>query len=340
VIYMINIIQQSAEDRAALFQYTANELNINEAIIEKDFWVCFMLEVLFEHSPYAQYFAFKGGTSLSKSFQLINRFSEDIDLILDWRTLGYGLKEPLEDRSNTKQDQFKKEITQRTIDFLANEFVPTINVILKDLLLVTDVFELSIDPIDPQTVLMAYPKNFDDASIVKQIRLEIGPLAAWTPVSNHRLHAYIYDVPGLDHLGKKEISVPTVEISRTFWEKATILHAEAHRPSEKSLPARYSRHYYDVYMIQRNVEILQQILIDKDLLVRVVDFKHRFYRLNWAQYDKAINNQLILIPENPVTLKGLGDDYESMKNMLFGEIPSFEEIIHSLKRLEQQINQQ
>lgn len=338
MIYMIRVVEQPAEDRAALFLYTANELKINEAIIEKDFWVCFMLEVLFEHSPFAQHFAFKGGTSLSKSYHLINRFSEDIDLILDWRTLGYGLKEPLENRSNRKQDHFKKEITQRTIDFLANEFVPTMEEILKDLLPVTDTFELSIDPMDPQTVLMRYPKNFDDASILKQIRLEIGPLAAWTPVSNHLLHAYIYDVPGLDHLGKKEISVPTVEISRTFWEKATILHAEAHRPSEKSLPARYSRHYYDVYMIQRNVELMEKILIDRDLLTKVVDFKQRFYRLNWAEYDKAIDNQLILIPENPETLKGLAEDYESMKNMLFGDIPSFKEIIHSLQRLEKQIN--
>lgn len=135
---------------------------------------------------------------------------------------------------------------------------------------------------------MSYPKNFEDAAIVKQIRLEIGPLAAWTPVSNHLLHAYIYDVPGLDHLGKKEISVPTVEILRTFWEKATILHAEAHRPSEKPLPARYSRHYYDVFMIQRNVEILEKILIDRDLLAKVVDFKQRFYRLNGLNMIKRL----------------------------------------------------
>lgn len=84
-----------------------------------------MLEVLFEHSPYQEYFAFKGGTSLSKSFQLIERFSEDIDLILDWRKLGYAIEEPLEIRSNTAQERFKKDMNAKCEVFLKDEFIPT-----------------------------------------------------------------------------------------------------------------------------------------------------------------------------------------------------------------------
>src|SRR5690606_24237212 len=120
-------------------------------------------------------------------------------------------------------------------------------------------FTFTIDETDVQTVLVGYPKNYEDTAIVKEIRLEIGPLAAWTPVSNYDLHAYVYDAPELP-FEIKSITVPTVEVARTFWEKATILHAEAHRPETKPLPARYSRHYYDVYMMQRNPEMLAAII--------------------------------------------------------------------------------
>lgn len=333
---MIHLVNQSAEDRLALFQYTANELKISEAIIEKDFWVCFMLEVLFEHSPYKEYFAFKGGTSLSKSFQLIERFSEDIDLILDWRKLGYAIEEPLETRSNTAQERFKKEMNAKCEAFLKDEFIPIMQQVLVSLC-PNEQFTFMIDETDPQTVLVGYPKNYEDTAIVKEIRLEIGPLAAWTPVSNYDLHAYVYDAPDLP-FQTKSITVPTVEVARTFWEKATILHAEAHRPETKPLPARYSRHYYDVYMMQRNPEMLAAIIENKMLLQKVIDFKQSFYRLSWAQYDKALEGELVLVPTDAASIQGLKSDYESMQNMLFGEYPTFEEILEALTTLQEKLN--
>lgn len=334
---MIHLVNQSDEDRLALFQYTANELRMSEAIVEKDFWVCFMLEVLFEHSSYKDYFAFKGGTSLSKSFQLIERFSEDIDLIMDWRKLGYTSTEPLESRSNTSQERFKKDINAKCEVFIKEKFIPEMKQVLNGLC-PNKQFELKIDEDDSQTVLVGYPKNYEDESIVKEIRLEIGPLAAWTPVSEYDLHAYVYDAPDLP-FEKKSITVPTVEVSRTFWEKVTILHAEAHRPKTKPLPSRYSRHYYDVYMMQSNRDVLEAIIDNKELLQKVVEFKKRFYRLNWAQYDKALAGELILIPTDSETIADLEKDYESMKNMLFGEYPSFEEILSSLTNLQVNLNQ-
>lgn len=333
---MIDLVKESPENRLALFQYTANELKISEAIVEKDFWVCFMLEVLFEHSPYKNYFAFKGGTSLSKSFHLIERFSEDIDLILDWRKLDYELNEPLINRSNSAQDRFKKEINKKCEVFLKEEFIPEMEQILIRLC-PDEKFELTIDKNDSQTVLVSYFKNYEDAAIVKEIRLEIGPLAAWTPVSNHSLHAYVYDVPDLP-FEMKSIIVPTVEAERTFWEKATILHAEAHRPKTKQLPSRYSRHYYDVYMMHSDPDTLKVIIENRELLKKVIDFKQRFYRLNWAQYDKALTGNLVLVPPGLETIAELKEDYESMENMLFGDYPTFEEILGSLTRLQKQLN--
>lgn len=108
-----------------IFRNTADKMGLNDAIVEKYFWVCFTLDYLFHRCPWKDSITFKGGTSLSKAFNLISRFSEDIDLILDWHVLGYGKLEPWENRSNTKQDAFNKEANNRAEIFLAEQFCPT-----------------------------------------------------------------------------------------------------------------------------------------------------------------------------------------------------------------------
>lgn len=91
---MRKIATISKKDRMALFNNASIKAGMNAAVIEKDFWVCWMLDYLFHRCEWKNHIAFKGGTSLSKSYGLIERFSEDIDLILDWRVLGYGINEP------------------------------------------------------------------------------------------------------------------------------------------------------------------------------------------------------------------------------------------------------
>lgn len=106
---MRNIALLSKVDREVLFSRTAEKMKMHPSIVEKDFWVCFMLDHLFHDCLYKDAFVFKGGTSLSKSYHVIERFSEDIDLILDWRKL-IDNTNPWDERSKTKQDQYNKEI--------------------------------------------------------------------------------------------------------------------------------------------------------------------------------------------------------------------------------------
>lgn len=112
------------DEREALFINTAAQMGIDAAIVEKDFWVCLTLDYLFHASKWKDSFAFKGGTSLSKVYNLIERFSEDIDLILDWRVLGYKKDEPWENRSNTQQHKFIEDSRKRLFFFLSDEFLP------------------------------------------------------------------------------------------------------------------------------------------------------------------------------------------------------------------------
>lgn len=121
---MKNVARFSDIDKRRLFRNTADKMGLHDAIVEKDFWVCFMLDYLFHRSYWKNSITFKGGTSLSKAFNLISRFSEDIDLILDWRVLGYGRDEPWEKRSSTKQDAFNKGANERAEVFLPETFCP------------------------------------------------------------------------------------------------------------------------------------------------------------------------------------------------------------------------
>ena len=330
---MNNIAKLPEKDREALFRNTAYKIGMTAAIIEKDFWVCWMLDYLFHSCRWKNNLAFKGGTSLSKAFGQIKRFSEDIDLILDWRVLGYENNEPWDERSNTKQDLFNKEANERAEAFLKNEFLPEVQAEISKVLNIH--VELNIDADDGQTVKFGYPQGFADSSILQEIRLEIGALAAWTPATERIIKSYSAEqYPKL--FTQPSTSVLTVLPERTFWEKITILHREANRSQDKDFPTRYSRHYYDLYCMSSS-EKKTKAFADIDLLEKVVAFKDKFYHCPWARYEDAKIGTMKLLPPF-FSIDALNDDYEHMKNMIYGEKPSFEEMMSVIEKLEAEVN--
>jgi len=330
---MFNWDKIKQDDLIVLIRNTANKMKINEIVVEKDYWVCFVLDYLFHQSKWNKAFTFKGGTSLSKCFSLIDRFSEDVDLILDWRLLGYEKDEPWQSRSNTKQDIFNKESNKRAEKFIAEVFVAQMK---KDLeVMLTESFQLTIAEEDPQTLLFYYPKVFSSTYLTEAIRMEIGSLAAWTPSETAWIEPYIAtEYPQIAE-GKK-ISVKVVTAERTFWEKATILHHEAHRPKDSKMPARYARHYYDLYCIA-NSDYKDKAFAQLYLLEKVAKFKAKFYPRKWAKYEEATKSQIKLVPEN-YRLEELKKDYEQMREMIMGERPRFEDIMETIGSLEAEIH--
>ena len=327
---MHNIAKRSEQERRELFRATAQAMQVHEAIIEKDFWVCWVLYYLFQNSPWKDKMVFKGGTSLSKAYHAIERFSEDIDLILDWRLLGYSAHEPWKERSATRQNGFNMEANQRCVAFLAREFIPILSQSLQELAAA----EIGIEAKE-QDVLIQYPNSFSLKAILPQIKLEIGPLAAWIPNEKKEIHPYAAEK--FPHLfSQSSTAVSTVTAERTFWEKVTILHQEAHRPTATQLPPRYSRHYYDLYRLSRS-PIRDKALARLDLLQKVVDFKMKFYRSAWAKYEEARPGSLRLLPPAE-RVADLRKDYQSMQPMLFGTIPGFEDILTELAALEKMVN--
>ena len=181
-----------------------------------------------------------------------------------------------------------------------------------------------------------YPRTYDvnNVGILPCVRLEIGPLAAWTPANVMKIEPYIYNaIPDFNVSGAM---VRTVAIERTFWEKITILHREANRPLNKKIPKRYARHYYDVYQIF-NSKYFSDILSNKSLLTKVTKFKIKFYNDNWAKYEEVLKGNVKILPPY-FRLEELVEDYSSMKEMINGETPDFNIILLSLIELEKILN--
>lgn len=315
-----------ARERSELFSESAAQKGTTPAVVEKDFWVAWVLYRLFQEPDLARLLMFKGGTSLSKAYHLIERFSEDIDLVLDWRVLSG--EDPLAERSKTKQAQLNVALNEQAQQYIAGDLLRLVEVALDG------VCGCRVDADDPHVIDITYPAAFPDDYLRPEVWLEIGPLASWLPYEERRISCYAAEVFP-DVFEQRECTVRVIKAERTFWEKATILHHEAHRPEENPQPPRYSRHYYDLAKMAQS-PVKAKALADTGLLASVVEFKQRFYPRGWARYDLAKPGTLKLVPEGHV-FASVRSDYRAMENMIFGELPDFDEILVILQRLEEEI---
>ena len=325
---MDRVAHLPAGDRSALFAETAARMKTTPAVVEKDFWVTWVLDRLFSDAALSHLLMFKGGTSLSKAYRLIERFSEDIDLILDWRALSG--EDPLAERSKARQEKLNAAINEQAQVVISGELLVRITAVLDD------VCQSEVDSVDPHVINVRYPAAFPDRYLRPELRLEIGPLAAWLPHEERMISCYAAET--FPHVfARPECTVRVITAERTFWEKVTILHHEAHRPEGTPQPSRYSRHYYDLARMAGS-RVKANALADLGLLADVVAFKQRFYPRGWARYDLAVAGTLRLVPEKHV-LAAVEADYRAMSNMIFGAVPPFSEIMASLRALEDEINQ-
>ena len=326
---MDRIALMSDEKRNELFALTAERRGMRSgAIVEKDFWVTWVLGRLFASPLLGTRILFKGGTSLSKVFGLIERFSEDIDLILDWNEV--VTENPNSERSKTKQDQFNKAVPALSRKYIVSRVLREVERLMEGICSAT------VEEGAPDVINIRYPSGFGDAYLRPEIRLEIGPLAQWLPNARYQVTSYAAEAfPEL--FAEPSCEVQVIKAERTFWEKATILHQEAHRPEGSPFPARYSRHYYDLSMMAEEQDVRRSALDAPDLLESVVAFKMKFYPRGWARYDLARAGTLRLLPPER-NMDALRDDYAAMREMVFGRYPDFDSVTSTLKDLQVEIN--
>lgn len=329
----------SANARAELFAETADRKGLPEAIIEKDFWVCWVLKQLFSLEALSGRLLFKGGTSLSKISHAINRFSEDIDLAVDYVALGFtGERDPRrENISKTKRTAILAAMMVECQRYIGDEFLSALLTRCREVLGTDGKWSLEVSKQDPNIVQFRYPRANAKglAYVTPQVVLELGTHAEFVPHDRFTIRSFAHEeFPGAVVDGN--IQVMALLAKRTFWEKATILHAEYHRPLEKQILDRYSRHYYDVSMLAKG-PIRSEALSDLALLAQVVRHKETFYSSGWAHYELAQPGSLRLVPREE-RLSALERDYRNMGVMIFGEPPAFNRIMEELAALEQEIN--
>lgn len=340
---MDRIAQSPLQDRADLFQRAAAALRPERSplIVEKDFWVCWVLRRLFEVIRYRPHLIFKGGTSLSKVYNVIDRFSEDVDLSLSRRDLGFA------DDHDPEQPGIGKKEIRRRIDALVEacqrnireNLLPTLQDDFAGVLGGKG-WSVEIDSVDPQTIVFVYP-NIGLADGAEQyvrpaIRLELGARSDDWPAIDSDIRPYAAGAFPEAFLSAPSCRVHALEAERTFWEKATILHAEYHRPETEPARERLARHYYDLYQLAKT-DFAAKALKREELLQRVVAHKLVFFRAAWKHYETAVPGSFHLVPPEG-RMADLRGDYAQMQAMIFGDYPEWTTIIEGLKELEGRIN--
>ena len=340
---MDGIARLSQKERNELFDETASRRDsIPSIIIEKDFWVCWALDKIFSIKKPSPNIIFKGGTTLSKVFNVINRFSEDVDLSILRDDLGFIGEKAVSAQMSGKQIKKRlDDIQAKCVKYINDSFLPVLKEIFTTVLGEDEGWELKIDDKDPQIILFAYPQEAKSQSaqvyVKPVIRLELGARSDHWPASEYEIKSYAAEeFPA--YFTKPSCTIKTLEIERTFWEKATILHAQYHRSKDSSIPDKFSRHYYDLaLMIKAGLD--DKALNNIPLLDAVREHKKLFFKSTWANYDTARKGTLKLVPPE-YRFSALKHDYRLMQQMIFSGAPSFEEIMEYLRRFEKRINNQ
>jgi hypothetical protein len=336
----LRFIQLDGITRERAINEAAVRRGISPIIMEKDLWVCWMLSVLFRTS-FADSLVFKGGTSLAKVFGAIDRFSEDIDLSVSTEFL--ALPEP--GTSRNQANKWMKKAEDACTEAAREQFLPELENLVEPVLEPLKPsgdhhwLEFVIDGLTHSPVILFHypttqPSGFE--YLKRSVKLELGSLTQQRPVGRHAIRPWIADAfPQLFEDWTSDVIA--LEIERTFWEKATILHAEHHRPTDKPTPDRFSRHYADTAALAIHPDGVCAVALS-EVRQTVVDWKSRFFGSSWARYDLAVPGTFRLVPADD-RLGELRSDYQSMRDMYLKEPPSFDDILSQLSRLEADINQ-
>jgi hypothetical protein len=332
----LRFLELPADECRLYIEQAAARRNVSPVLLEKDFWVCWLLGILFE-SEFASSLVFKGGTSLSKVFGVIERFSEDIDLSLSPEFL----KLPEAGTSRNQANKWMTKAEAVCAQAVKTQIAPALEAAAEAALGKREGgwFEFLIDANTNSPVLLFHylssqPMEFE--YLKRAVKLEFGSLTDQQPIGRHPIRPWVAEVLP-DAFPDWRCEVVALEVERSYWEKATILHTEYHRPAGKPTPDRFSRHYADMADLAKH-PTAGRAIDQHDLRDRVVAWKGQFFGSSWASYHLAKPGTFRLVP--PIDrLPALRRDYQTMREMYLTEPPSFDDVLATLADLERHINQ-
>ena len=332
------------ETRLGLFTTTAQRLGTTPQNVEKDFWVCWTLDALFNGLSDRPRLLFKGGTSLSKGFGLIKRFSEDIDVTVFRDDLGEAASiEELNALSGKKRGKALDAIKAACEAYINGPCLAGLSAIISEAAdrngFDAAQFRVEPDPEDSQNLYLRYPTATPvDAYIAKAVKIESGAKSALDPNSERTIRPYLEDdVPDIDlSVG----NITTIDAERTFWDKVVILHGLRrwfdNRGELKGNGQRVSRHYYDICQLLAS-EVGQKALQYRELGADCVAHARIFFNRPAFDLATAAAPTFSIRPEGKMH-DDLRRDYRAMSGMIFGETPAFDAIIKDITELEAALN--
>ncbi len=333
------------QDQRDVFEAVAARLDTLPSYVEKDFWVCLVLDALYNRLPDGHpRLLFKGGTSLSKAFDLIRRFSEDIDVVVHREGLGFeGERDPTvaSHLSNRKRAALFDELRSACNGYIRGDLQVALT---KQIDEIVEGCHVGSDDgaVDGQTLFVEYPTLYpsgDVTYVAPRVRIEAGARSALYPSLTCTVTPYI-----ADELPDWSFAVDNIRViapERTYWEKLLILHGvhcgyrdAQRRPADKD---RISRHYYDVAMITAT-GIGRNALSNMELLDAVRNHNLIAFKQAWKRFEEAVPGSLRLVPQ-PELSAAIERDYAAMEGMILGEVPDFGWVMEQLRKAEVAINQ-
>lgn len=339
---MNTFLATSEERRRQLCIQTGAKLNLAEVAVKKDFWVCWTLDKLFRLPVWGDQLVFKGGTSLSKGWHLIARFSEDIDIVINRAALGFSGADAPELACSRKQ-------AKKRLDALRAACRNCVRVNIRlglQAAFAADIpatlaWELLEDPVDNdgQTLLFNYPTVFaSEATYLRRsVKIEMGARSDTEPSEKILVSPYISDAfPAL--FSAKNVVLRAVKPKRTFWEKAMLLHEENSRVcGDHRRKQHMARHYYDLYRLIET-GVASEALADHALFSSVARHRAIFFHQNWMNYNTLTRGQLHLIPNDDQWSEWRSDYNNMQQEMFFDEKPDFEKVMMAIRKFQDEFN--
>lgn len=318
-------------DKKAIFMEVADKVGLPAAAVEKDWWVVRALELVFK-TEVGAHTVFKGGTSLSKAWGLIDRFSEDIDLALDRKFLGF--------KEEMTGSQVKK-LREHSFKYISENFYPLMKKSFKDAgfsEVEIKLTEPTSNDQDPLIIEVNYPAVADKSEYLQpRVLIEIGSRSLMEPFSQRTLSSMVGEHFEGKPFADKDITIPTVNPERTFLEKIFLLHEEFQKTAEKIKVDRLSRHLYDLEKLM-DTEFAGKALADKELYQHIVEHRRTITPLRGIDYDKHTPDKINHIPPANIIEEWKKDYKQMQESMIYKESLPFDKLVERLEVLKKRIN--
>lgn len=339
---MKTFVSMPEERRRLICEQAGAQTGLFDSSVEKDFWICWILEKLFGLPELREVLTFKGGTSLSKGWKLIERFSEDIDIVIDRAALGFSNAKAPDKAPSNKQTKKRLESLSEAAHVFVNETVQsTLRAAFEAEIPPGLDWSLNPDKEDPQdqTLLFHYPTVFPDhPEYLRQIvKIEMGARSDTDPASSVEIQPIIAEVfPEL--LPRGAFKVRSVQPIRTFWEKAMLLHEETYRPASKKRRKRgMARHYYDLFQLMQK-GVSEKAVADLDLFRRIREHRRVYFKYTWMDYDTLTPGKIRLVPLDEQIADWAADYAGMQREMFYGNVPDFDDVLAAVKGFQESFN--